>query len=563
MAFFLKISHIKKGTYLQIYESYRDKDRKCSAQRSVKVLGYLDDIIASGIDDPITYYKNVVASMNDKAKKLKEENKIRKIEKSPIKNLGYFLIKSVFNKLSVKGDLDLMDSITNESISTYDYLLNMVSARIIEPCSKIKTLEDVLPTLYEPFIISKDQLYDKLDFIGDNYSRIIEVFNYFFNKKYGRKTNTVYFDCTNYYFEIDYEDELRRKGPSKENRKDPIVGMGLLLDEDQIPLTMKLYPGNESEKPIIRECINEMKEKYHMNGKTIQVADKGLNCSRNIYEALQHGDGYIYSQSVKKLELKEQRWVLLDNDYIEVRDSFGEIEFKFKSCIDEFTYKFDNKRFTVKQIRVATFNANLAKKQRLEILKQIEKIKHLSASNAKKKEYGDASKYVTFTPVNKFGEIDEETEVIASLNMDKINSDLELCGYNLLVSSELKMKPLDIYRVYHRLWRIEETFRILKSELDARPVYCQKQNTIYGHFLICYISVFILRILQIKKFNDEIHTNQIRNFIKSFIVLKEKDRTTNLSSMDTILPFIRYLNLNIDNYYFSQNQVEKILNFKI
>lgn len=563
MAYFLKISHIKKGTYLQIYESFRDKEKKCSVQKSYKALGYLDDLIASGIEDPISFFKKKVTLMNEQAKKRKNEDCVKKIEESPVKNLGYFLVKSVFNKLSIKGDLDLMDSITNESVSTFNYLLNMVSARIIEPCSKIRTFEEVLPTLYNPFILSKDQLYDKLDFIGDNYSRILEVFNYYYNKKYIRKTGNVYFDCTNYYFEIDNEDELRRKGPSKENRKDPIIGMGLLLDADQIPLTMKLYPGNESEKPIIRECINEMKEKYHMKGKTIQVSDKGLNCSKNIYEALKNGDGYIYSQSVKKLEAKEQKWVLLDNDYIEVKNKFNEVEFKYKYCIDEFSYKFDNLKFAVKQIRVATFNSKLAKKQRLEILKQIEKIERLSASQAKRNEYGDTSKYVTFTPINKLGEIDDEAEVIATLNENKINSDLALCGYNLLISSELKMNPLDIYNTYHRLWRIEETFRILKSELDARPIYCQKHNTIYGHFLICYIAVFILRILQIKKFNDEIHINQIIDFIKSFIVLKEKDRITNLSSKDKILPLSNYLNLSIDNYYFKKNQVDKLLDFKI
>ena len=125
------------------------------------------------------------------------------------------------------------------------------------------------------------------------------------------------------------------------------------------------------------------------------------------------------------------------------------------------------------------------------------------------------------------------------------------------------MKPLDIYRVYHRLWRIEETFRILKSELDARPVYCHKQNTIYGHFLICYLSVFLLRILQIKKFKDKIHANQIIDFIRSFIVLKEKDRITNLSSKDRILPLTNALNLNINNYVFKPKDVEKLLNLKI
>lgn len=563
MAYFLKVSHIKKGTYLQIYESFRDKSRHCSAQKSFKSLGYLDDLIASGIDDPISFYKNEVAKMNKKVKKEKEDLAIKKIDESPIKNLGYFLIKGVFNKLGIKFHLDLLDKIENENVSTYDYLLNMVSCRIINPCSKIKTFEEVLPTLFESYSISKDQIYDKLDFIGDNYSRILEVFNEFYNERFARKTGNVYFDCTNYYFEIDSEDDFRRKGPSKENRKDPIVGMGLLLDEDQIPLTMKLYPGNESEKTIIRHCINEMKERFHMNGRTIQVADKGLNCAKNIYDALYNGDGYIYSQSVKKLEEKEQKWVLLDNDYIDVTDSLGNIEFRYKTCIDTFSYKLDNSKFSVKQIRIASYNPSLAKKQKAEIIKQIDKIKSLSLSQAKRKEYGDASKYVLFTPVNSNGEINEDTLVIASLNEDKIKKDLSLCGYNLIISSELNMNPLDIYNVYHRLWRIEESFRILKSELDARPVYCFKQNTIYGHFLICYLSVFVLRILQIKKFHDKIHTNQIIDFIRSFIVLNEKDRIINLSSKNKILSFQNILHLNLDNYVLKKNDIHKLLNFKI
>ena len=564
MAYFLKVSHIKKGTYLQIYESFRDKSRHCSAQKSFKSLGYLDDLIASGIDDPISFYKNEVDKMNKKVKKEKEDLAIKRIDESPIKNLGYFLIKGVFNKLGIKFHLDLLDKIENENVSSYDYLLNMVSSRIINPCSKIKTYEEVLPTLFESYNLSKDQIYDKLDFIGDNYSRILEVFNEFYNEKYARKTGNVFFDSTNYYFEIDSEDDFRRKGPSKENRKDPIVGMGLLLDEDQIPLTMKLYPGNESEKTIIRQCINEMKDRFHMNGRTIQVADKGLNCAKNIYEALINGDGYIYSQSVKKLEEKEQKWVLLDNDYIDVKDSSGNVKFRYKICIDDFSYRFDNSKFTVKQIRIASYNPSLAKKQKAEILKQIDKIKFLSLSQAKKKEYGDASKYVSFTPIDSSnGEVNDDTVVIASLNEYKIKKDLSLCGYNLIISSELKMKPLDIYNVYHRLWRIEESFRILKSELDARPVYCHKRNTIYGHFLICYLSVFILRILQIKKFHDKIHSNQIIDFIRSFIVLKEKDRFINLSSKDKILPLNILLNLNLDNYVLKKKDIQKLLNYKI
>ena len=563
MAYFLKVSHTKKGDYLQIYESYRNKEKKTSCHRAIKPIGYVSDLIAKGIADPIPYYKNEVAKINAKMKKLKDEEKIKKIDDSPIKNIGYFLVSSMMKSLGIQGHFDLLDKIEGENISTYDYLLNMISARIICPSSKLHTYEEILPSLYNNFKISKDQIYSKLGFIGTQYERILEIFNEAFNQKFKRKTNKVYFDCTNYYFEIDHENGMKQKGPSKENRKEPIIGMGLLLDEDQIPLTMKLYPGNESEKPIIRQCINEMKNRYKMTGKTIQVADKGLNCAKNIVEALENGDGYIYSQSVKKLESKEQVWVLLDNDYINVEDENGEILYKYKYCIDDFAYKIDGKKIVIKQIRVATFNRKLAAKQLAEIDKQVDKALKLSKYANKKSQYGDSAKYVTFTAVNKNGVIDDESEVEATLNLEKINKDKRLAGYNLIISSELNMKPQEIYNVYHRLWRIEETFRILKSQLNTRPVYVRKEENIYGHMLICYLSVFILRTLQIKKFKDEIHTHQIIDFIRNFNVIKEKDKAVNISSMSKVLSINSYLNLNLDNYYLSKKDIENMFKLKL
>ena len=138
-------------------------------------------------------------------------------------------------------------------------------------------------------------------------------------------TSHTYFDCTNFYFEIDKEDDFRKNGPSKENRKSPIVGMGLLLDANQIPIGMKLYPGNESEKPIIRNIIDDLKKRNNISGKTIQVADKGLNCAENIMHALKAGDGYIFSKSVKKLPEIEKTWLLLDNDYRNVKNNKGKL----------------------------------------------------------------------------------------------------------------------------------------------------------------------------------------------------------------------------------------------
>ncbi len=188
------------------------------------------------------------------------------------------------------------------------------------PCSKLKTYNDVFHKLYENVDISLNQVYSGIQFLGREYEKVIEILNYRVNELYAIQTDTTFFDCTNFYFEIDQEDDFRKKGPPKEYRKDPIVGMGLLLDANQIPIGMKMFPGNESEKPVIRDIISDLKSRNNIKGRTVQVADKALNCARNIHNALKNGDGYLFSKSVKGLPQKEITWVLLEDGFTEVLD---------------------------------------------------------------------------------------------------------------------------------------------------------------------------------------------------------------------------------------------------
>ena len=572
MAYFLKKSNTKKGTYLQIYESYRNKEKKETSHRAVKPIGYVRDLISDEIPDPISHYENEVRKMNEKRRKEMEESKAKQIGDDPTKNLGYFLIKSVFRTLKVEPHFNLLAKIADKPYDLNEAIATLVSSRVVSPCSKIKTMEEVIPSLLEPVHYSLDQLYDSiLPFIGGEYERILEIINHAFSKRYGRKTGKVYFDGTNYYFEIDREKNDQRKGPSKENRTDPIISMGLLLDEEQIPLAMRMFPGNESEKPVMREIIKAMKEQNGIAGRTVQVADKGLNCAKNICEAIKNGDGYIFSQSVKRLSEKERKWALLENEDIrwaEVKDKDGTLLYRYKSCIDKFPYKVDdgaNGATTVSltQKRVVTYNPKLAEKKRYEISKMVEKARELSNSEAKRKEYGEAAKYVTFKAVSNEGEILDDTAVKATINQAKINEDLSLAGYNLLVTSETKMPAEEIHRVYHRLWRIEETFRTLKSELDARPVYLQRRDSIYGHFLICYLAVFALRVLQIKEFKDEVHTNEIIGFVRNLRVLKSGDAYINLGAKDKIKRINDRLGLNLTNYFLTDKNIKKVLGFKL
>ena len=307
-----------------------------------------------------------------------------------------------------------------------------------------------------------------------------------------------------------------------------IVGMGLLLDANQIPVGMKMYSGNESEKPVIRDIIDDLKQRSHISGRTIRVADKGLNCFENILHALKSGDGYIFSKSVKMLSETEKTWTLLKNDYVAVKNKKGEVIYYIKDCVDDFTYNYTDKdghRKTLKltEKRIVTFHPKLAEKQKHEINRQVEKAKRLRACEAKKSEYGDSAKYVTFFSADRKGE-KTTGKVKVEINENAIENAKKLTGYNMIVTSEIRMSASAIYAAYHNLWRIEESFRIMKSQLDARPVFMQKQETITGHFLVCYLSVLLTRLFQFHILKDEYGTEEIFDFIRDFRIAKISDR---------------------------------------
>lgn len=516
MAFVLKKINTKKGLYLSIYFNEYKPDLKQNRNHSYKSLGYVDDLKKHGIKEPLVYAKSLVDELNN------DLNKVPQIgETSNQKNLGYFLINGAFEHLKLKPTFDILTSTYNPQFDKYKLFKNLIFSQIISPGSKHQAYEKVIASLYDGATYSYDQILDMVNFIGSDYQKYIELLNIGINNEFKRDTSNVYFDCTNYYFEIDLEDDLRRKGPSKENRKDPIIGQALMLDSNQIPIAMRMYPGNQSEKPFIRKMIEDMKERYDINGKTIQIADKGLNCAKNIYYASIAGkDGYIFSKSIhgKNLITQEKKWILTkDNDinkWTIVKDKKGEEKYRYKSDVSDYNYSFyddDGEKidFKIKEKRVVTFNPSLAKKKRLEIMKEVENLKaNFSFKGVERKEFGDAVKYVKL----------KETEAKLKLELDenKINEDLQYAGYNLLITSETNMKEEEIYEAYHGLWKIENSFRIMKTYLEARPVFLQKEESIYGHFLICYYALTLLRLLEKYAFSSELSSEEIITFIRQY-----------------------------------------------
>ena len=557
MAYFLKKTKRNDRIYLSIYESFYSPDTKNTRHKSYKKIGFVDALIKQGIEDPISYYKKEVDELN----RAREAEKARTTSKqigdtSPCVRLGYILLSRVLNTLDVHDYFERMAESRKFQFDIFELFSALVYSRAVSPCSKWKTYNDIFPSLFPDYSFSYDQVLEGIEFFGSEYEKFVEILTTATMQNFGMDTSKTYFDCTNFYFEIDKESVLQRKGPSKENRRDPIVGMGLLLDSNMIPIGMKIYPGNESEKPVLRDTIKTLKRQNNIDGRTIQIADKGLNCAKNIIDALNNGDGYLFSKSVKLLPEKEKKWALSDEGYKTIYDEYGNAKYKIKSMIDEYTYSYKDESGTkyikkVKEKRVVSYNYKLARKKELEIDRMVNKARGLKASQAKREEYGECSKYMKFVT-------DDGTKATAVINEEAIEKDRAVAGYNMIVTSETKMSTEDIYEAYHKLWSIEESFRIMKSELDARPVYLQKEDSIIGHFFICYATVLLGRLLQYRELENQYGAATIYDFIRKFNVTKisETRYVNNLTKSDFVTYVAEKLNMPLTNFFLTEKQIK-------
>ena len=239
--------------------------------------------------------------------------------------------------------------------------------------------------------------------------------------------------------------------------------------------------------------------------------------------------------------------------------------YRIKDCVDDFSYTYTDdtghkKTLKLTEKRIVTFNPKLAEKQTYEINRQVEKAKKLRACEAKKSEYGDSSKYVTFVSTDKKGTKTTGKSKV-EINEKAIENAKKLAGYNMLITSEIRMTASEIYAAYHNLWRIEESFRIMKSQLDARPIFMQKQETITGHFLICYLAVLLTRLLQIHTLKDEYGTEEIFDFIRDFRIAKIADRKyINLTRSSSFIKELSCLTgLPLTSYFLGNEDINKML----
>ena len=595
MSLFLKQAKFKSGKiYLSIVDGYW-KDGKVK-QKVYQKLGYLEDL-KKLFDDPIVHYKNYVNELKKefetKITTTFDLNKDNDFEDDTF-NIGYAYLKKLFQ------DLDISSVLKNKQYSSnIEYSLSktcelLTYSRILDPGS-IKYTYEHKNQFFEPFDLSLDDLYRCLNPLLDCKEDIFKTIWENTKDKYNRDASTSYYDCTNYYFEIEYDDEdtknengeiikkgLRKRGPEKNHRPDPIVEMGLLLDKQGFPISYNIFPGNISEKETLIPEIHNIKRRHNID-KVIVVADRGLNCSENMYKLSgldldkKNRDGYVYGQSVRGADSEFKEWILKDDYKIDkITDEDGnEIIFKHKSRIypkkmyvvrdDKGLTKSGNVKkqtITVDQKQMVYYSQKYADKQKRDRQMVIEKAKDLIKNPSA---YTKATSYGAAGYINNI-KFDKETGVVSngyelSLNLEKIKEDERFDGYYSIVTSEEHLSDLELRNIYKGLSKIEETFKITKSEFNARPINVRLEDHIDAHFLICFISLVIIRLLQYD-INNKYTIKNILEKIKNFKCTHE---TGNIYKFIGYKPEIQYLNrklqLKLDKKYDTRENIKKILKY--
>jgi len=511
--------------YLSVGESYTVKENGISKRRnrfirSIGPLAVFDDGQPHYLERLRKSFKDgapLISSLNDLVSKGAQSDKVTvTFDKasdadafaSP-KNAGYFLLDSLYDALGIYDVLNL-----HKSRSKIEYDINglvklLVFGRVLDPGSKSATWSSkgdyVFPVAASDLRI---EIYRVLDVLYKKAGTIQKRMNLKIANGAGRDTDICYYDVTNFWFEIDENDKdildengdvikegLRKSGPSKAKNRKPIVQMGLFLDSNGIPIAYELFPGNHIDQTTLRPALE--KSVWGMNfGRVVIVADGGLNSGKNLARILAMGNGYIVAKSAKGSDMEAKKWILDQDGYIENQDG----TFRLKSKIRERTIADENGNEVQIKEKVISYWSS---KQYLHALHEnegfVEYLKAVIKSPDKLRDkQSKLQKYLIKQHVDKkTGEV-IKTKPILSLNMEKIQMDMNLMGYYTIMTSELDMPDRDVIDKYHGLSRIEEAFRTIKSDIEGRPVFVYEPTHIDAHFLICFIALTMIRLIQYK-----------------------------------------------------------------
>jgi len=500
-----KIPNKKSGkTFLSIVKPYYHKESGNVRTKTILSIGYLEDI--TDMEDPIAYYTQLAEQMTLEEKDLERTATIaykpaERLQPGACnrKNLGYLALSKLYHELGIRRFW-----VSRQRTVKSDYQLDqifrmLVFQRILDPGSKKYSFEH-REDYFERYTFELQHVYRSLSTFSRYRKDLLFALHQAVSARYHRDTSHVYYDVTNYYFETDVPEGLKQKGVSTEHRPNPIIQMGLLMDSQGLPIAYELFSGNTNDCLTLRPVIRDIRKRYGIE-RMVVVADKGMNTSNNIASLLLRGDGYIYAQSVRKATKELQDYVLDETGY----SAMGE-DFKIKSRLEPREIQIQDvhgkqKSFTVEQKQVVFYSRNYDLRAKAERSQAVAKAQDIIAHPGRKALVEDlgCTRYIRNLNIDqKTGEILPNGKKTPVLDWERIAQEERFDGYYALVTSEMEMSEAEIINTYRGLWQIEESFKITKGDLQARPVYVSVQEHIEAHFLICFVALLLLRCLQLR-----------------------------------------------------------------
>ena len=494
-------------THLSIVQGYKDIDGKIK-HRTIQKLGYLHEL-EKVYEDPVAHF-NLVAKSLEKEQLDKKTADIKldlsaQLDRSNAcrKNYGFVVFSRIYHELEIDRFLNNARRHEKFKFNSEAIMRLLVYSRLLYPGSK-RAAYAIKDSFFDNFDFSLYDVYDALAHYDKISERLQRHLHERVTVQYGRKTDLVYYDVTNYYFAIDRQDALRKKGPSKENRKSPIVQMGLFMDTLGLPISYRLFPGNTHDSQTMMPMMAELKKKFGVK-RVISVADKGLNSGDNIAFCIALGDGYIYSKSIRGASEEFKKWVLDEKGYYIGKDK---LKIKSKLVPDATIYvtvgqegkKKKKKKMKVEQKWIVFYSEKYAVRAKIKREEAIMKARDMIANPSKYKstfDYGAAGYIKNLKVDRETGEICNVEDTLL-LDIQKIEEEEQYDGYYALVTSEMDDPDEHTVRTYNGLWKIEESFKVTKSVYKARPVYLSDASRINAHFLICFVSLLIGRIVELR-----------------------------------------------------------------
>lgn len=573
----LNIRKTKDYAYYSIIKDYTT----LSGKRTTKIfekLGNQKQVEERfGKIDTLNKIKDYINELNNEDKESliqKEYNPNKRIAPGVKRqfNVGYLFLEKIYNQLHIKDICNVISDKYKFEFDLNEILSYLVFARIIYPSSKLETFKQCQNFIEQPKFELHDE-YRALSYIAQNMDYIQEqLFN---NSKsiIDRDSSIIYYDCTNYFFDIDNEDDLRKYGISKEHRPNPIVGMGLFMDGDALPLSCSIYPGNMNEQKTLIPEENKIVNNFKLEStKIILCTDAGLASDEIKKFNIKDGRGFVITQSLKKLkdEIKNQvfdksGWRIpndLRNIYnIEEIENNETLKEKY---YDTLFYKIiQTETKSVKQDLIVTFCFKYFDYYRNIRNNQIERAKKSIETNnvtRKGKNQNDYRRFIGSYNTTENGEVADNTDYY--IDEELIKEESKYDGYYALTTN-LVGDINKIFKIVKGRWEIEESFRIMKSDFLARPVNLSREDRIKAHFMTCFISLLIYRLLE-KKLDNKYTTSQILDTIRNMTVLEQKglgfepeyERTQLTDDLHYIFKF------NTDMEIITYKKMKKILNTK-